>query len=407
MFSNKKLFLIVMVLSILFLSTQVAFAQDIDNVTLGDNGDNHVLSNDNLYRMDVLLNINARDNHVLSNDNPKNKTVFIISDSLGTNILDSASGDFYNNDNLSGFDLVVRSGDQVNDMDEEELHSLFESSDAFIGEWISTDVDSVLTSLLTKYPEVSNKELFLILELPSGNLNSGSTSLNLVRNNTLNYNKIFSSCTDAELIEYFENTKRGSSYTDFSNYIEESSFNDVFNQLVLYKNLNDKDNLKDANGNAIANAKVTVTLNGAKKVLTTNDKGQVSHAISSTLAPKTYTAQISFDGDSNHIKSTAKTTVVVKKATPKMTAKSVTFKVKTKTKKYSITLKDNAGKVMKKVKVTIKVNGKTYSAVTDNYGKTTFKITKLTKKGKFTATIKYAGSKYFNALTKSVKITTK
>lgn len=90
-----------------------------------------------------------------------------------------------------------------------------------------------------------------------------------------------------------------------------------------------------------------------------------------------------------------------------MTAKSVTFKVKTKTKKYSITLKDNAGKVMKKVKVTIKVNGKTYSAVTDNYGKATFKITKLTKKGKFTATIKYAGSKYFNALTKSVKITTK
>ncbi|WP_295030262.1 Ig-like domain-containing protein [uncultured Methanobrevibacter sp.] len=269
MFSNKKLFLIVMVLSILFLSTQVAFAQDIDNVTLGDNGDNHVLSN----------------------DNPKNKTVFIISDSPGTNILDSASGDIYNNDNLSGFDLVVRSGDQVKDMDEEELHSLFESSDAFIGEWISTDVDSVLTSLLTKYPEVSNKELFLILELPSGNLNSGSTSLNLVRNNTLNYNKIFSSYTDAELIEYFENTKRGSSYTDFSNYIEESSFNDVFNQLVLYKNLNDKDNLKDANGNAIANAKVTVTLNGAKKVLTTNDKGQVSYAISSTLAPKTYTAQ--------------------------------------------------------------------------------------------------------------------
>ena len=119
MFSNKKLFLIVMVLSILFLSTQVAFAQDSDNVTLGDNGDNHVLSN----------------------DNPKNKTVFIISDSPGTNILDSASGDIYNNDNLSGFDLVVRSGDQVNDMDEEELHSLFESSDAFIGEWISTDVD--------------------------------------------------------------------------------------------------------------------------------------------------------------------------------------------------------------------------------------------------------------------------
>ena len=56
----------------------------------------------------------------------------------------------------------MRSGEQVKGMKEEELHSLFVNSDAFIGEWISTDVDSVLTNLLGKYPELSHKELFLI-----------------------------------------------------------------------------------------------------------------------------------------------------------------------------------------------------------------------------------------------------
>lgn len=221
--NSRKLFLIAIVLSML-LFTQASFAQDA-NITISDD------NNDNK----------------LSIDDTSSKTIFIISDSPGTNILDSASYEIYNKDNLSGFNLIIRSGDQIKDMDEEELYSLFKSSDAFIAEWVSSDVDSVLTSLLNKHPDVSHKELFLILELPSGNLNSGSTSLNLIRNNTINYNKIFSSYSDAKLIDYFKNTKRGSSYNDFSKYIsnEGSSFNSIFNQLVVYKNLNDKNNLKN------------------------------------------------------------------------------------------------------------------------------------------------------------------
>jgi cobaltochelatase CobN len=179
--------------------------------------------------------------------NPQNKTVFIISDNPGTNILDSASDEIINQDNRSGFNLVVRSGDQIKNMDEEELRSLFDKSDAFIGEWISTDVDSVLTNLLGKYPELSHKELFLILEPPSGNMNSGSTSINLIRNNTVNYNKIFTSLSNDELIDYFKNTKRGSNYNNVYSYItgDGAKFNDVFNQLVLYKDINDKENLKN------------------------------------------------------------------------------------------------------------------------------------------------------------------
>ena len=84
-----------------------------------------------------------------------------------------------------------------------------------------------------------------------------------------------------------------------------------------------------------------------------------------------------------------------------------TFKVKVKTKKYTITLKNNKGKVMKKAKLTLKVGKKTYKATTNSKGKATFKITKLTKKGKYTATIKFAGSKYYKALSKKAKITVK
>ena len=72
-----------------------------------------------------------------------------------------------------------------------------------------------------------------------------------------------------------------------------------------------------------------------------------------------------------------------------------------------MTLKTNQNKVMKNTKVTIKVNKKTYTAKTNSKGQATFKITKLTKKGKYTATVKYAGSKYYNTKSVKVKITVK
>ena len=75
-----------------------------------------------------------------------------------------------------------------------------------------------------------------------------------------------------------------------------------------------------------------------------------------------------------------------------------------KTKKYTITLKNSKGKAVKKAKVTLKVKGKTYKAKTNSKGKATFKITKLTKKGTYKATIKYKGNKYYKKATKKVKI---
>ena len=163
--------------------------------------------------------------------------------------------------------------------------------------------------------------------------------------------------------------------------------------------------LKDSKGKAISGAKVTVTLASAKKY-TTDKNGQIKINIGK-LVPKTYTAKISFAGNANYLASSTTAKVTVKKATPKMTAKAKTFKVKVKTKKYTITLKNNKGKVLKNTKVTLKVNKKTFTAKTNKKGVATFKITNLKKKGKFTAVIKYAGSKYYNKLSKKATITVK
>ena len=164
--------------------------------------------------------------------------------------------------------------------------------------------------------------------------------------------------------------------------------------------------LTDKDGKALANKKVTVKVGTISKTLTTNAKGQVSLNVA-TLVPKTYTASVKFAGDDAYLASSLSPKVVVSKAKPQIVAKAKTFKVKVKTKKYTVTLKNNKGKVMKKVKLTLKVGKKTYKATTNSKGKATFKITKLTKKGKYTATIKFAGSKYYKALSKKVKITVK
>ena len=163
--------------------------------------------------------------------------------------------------------------------------------------------------------------------------------------------------------------------------------------------------LKDSRGNPIKCIDISVDLNGVK-TFTTDAKGQVKIA-TGNLIPMTYTAKITFNGNNNYIKTIKNVKVTVTKATPKLTATKKTFKVKVKTKKYTITLKNNQNKAMKNIKVTIKVNKKTYTTKTNAKGKATFKIKKLTKKGKYNAVVTYKGDKYYNKVTKKTKIIVK
>ena len=164
--------------------------------------------------------------------------------------------------------------------------------------------------------------------------------------------------------------------------------------------------LKDSNNNVLIGKKVTIKLNGKTYTKRTNGDGRISIAVPK-LGVKTYTASISFAGDKYFAKSSKSIKVIVKKATPKLTAKKKTFKRKVKVKKYTITLKTNKNKALKKVKVTLRIKGKTYKAKTNSKGKATFKIKNLKKKGTYKATVKFAGNKYYKKVSKKVKIKVK
>ena len=174
-------------------------------------------------------------------------TIFIISDTVGNNLFDTAACEILDNPSFSDVNINIRSGSQINEMSEEELYNLMNSCDAFLGQWVSSNVDAVLTNLLGKYPDLSNKKVFLILEPPTGNIDSSSTSLNLVRNSTINYEKIFLNVANDDLVDYYKNTKRGGNFESIADYINShaGSFPDFFNDLVLYKDINDKSNLKN------------------------------------------------------------------------------------------------------------------------------------------------------------------
>lgn len=169
-------------------------------------------------------------------------------------------------------------------------------------------------------------------------------------------------------------------------------------------------------------ANVSVVINKKEyNISVVNGTGSLK--VSDKLVANTYDVEASYAGEYPYAASAATTTFkvekvstpesdkdkqipkVTKKAT-KITAKKKTFKAKKKTKKYTIVLK--AGKAaVKKVKLTLKVGKKTYKATTNSKGKATFKLTKLTKKGKYTAVVKFKGNKYYKATSKKVKITVK
>ena len=163
--------------------------------------------------------------------------------------------------------------------------------------------------------------------------------------------------------------------------------------------------LKDYNGKAIEKGKVTIKINGKTYTRTTDSKGQAKILIN--LIPNTYTVSYVFAGNVNYMKSSASSKFIVKKATPKLTAKAASFKRTVKIKKYSVTLKNHKNAAMKSTDISLKVNGKTFKVKTNSKGVATFKITNLKKKGTYKATVIYQNSKYYNRVTKTVKITVK
>ena len=143
---------------------QAAFAEANDTMTVASGNSTHedvIDISSNEYFDSDKISIDNPDNRL---SNTQNTTLFIVSDNPGTNILDKACLELFSENKLDNVNLIVRSGDQIKTMDESEFVNLLSSCDGFIGEWVSSDVDSVLTSVLSKDSSLSNKKLFLILE---------------------------------------------------------------------------------------------------------------------------------------------------------------------------------------------------------------------------------------------------
>ena len=154
-----------------------------------------------------------------------------------------------------------------------------------------------------------------------------------------------------------------------------------------------------------ATGTVTVQANGK-----TYTKTLINGKATFTLPDGNYKAVITYSGDNVYDAFTITKEISIKKPitkkASKITAKKKTFKKSLKTKKYTVTLK--SGKTpIKKVKLIIKIGKKTFKATTNAKGKATFKIKKLTKKGRYTAKITFKGNKYYKATTKKVKIVLK
>ena len=170
--------------------------------------------------------------------------------------------------------------------------------------------------------------------------------------------------------------------------------------------------LKDAKGIALADKTVFIAYNGKKLQKVTDANGYVSEQINQKDA-KVLTVTATFLGDDNYDATMSVYSITINKKPVKLTAAAKVYSASAKTKKYTVTLKTVKGASAdgktyfgKGKTVTLKLNGKTYSAKTNSNGQATFAL-KITKKGKFTALIKYAGSTTYKAVSKSVKITIK
>jgi hypothetical protein len=168
--------------------------------------------------------------------------------------------------------------------------------------------------------------------------------------------------------------------------------------------------LSDSKSKHIAGKKVKITINGVVYNKKTNSKGLVYIYPPKYLPPKQFTkVKMEFAGDSKYCACMRINDIEIYKNTgsskSKVKASAKTFSVN-KTKKYTVKL-TSKGKAVKKAKLKLIVKGKKYAAKTNSKGKATFNLSKLTKKGKFKATILYMGDKKHYMSYKNVKLTVK
>ena len=171
--------------------------------------------------------------------------------------------------------------------------------------------------------------------------------------------------------------------------------------------------LLDVNGNPIANAYIEFAINDKIHGRTTYENGSFAPYELNMLRAGRYTLAFSFGGNDQYNNAFAVVCIDLDKKPITIKASAKTYKASEKTKKYTVSLStivgssaDGKAHLRAGLTVSMLINGITYTGKTNSKGQVSFNI-KITKKGKYTAKISYAGDQTYNSASKSVIITIK
>ncbi|WP_323736946.1 Ig-like domain repeat protein [Methanosphaera sp. ISO3-F5] len=158
--------------------------------------------------------------------------------------------------------------------------------------------------------------------------------------------------------------------------------------------------LTDANGKVIMNTLVNININGKAYTAKTNNKGVYTLTLKATSIGVN-NVSVSYKGNKNYKKATAKTSFKVAKQNVKVTLTGSSYS----NAKATITgkLVDANNKVLMNSNVKITINNKTYTAKTNTEG--TYTITKPVTTKKISLTLAYNGNKNYNAYKKTSNVT--
>ena len=169
-------------------------------------------------------------------------------------------------------------------------------------------------------------------------------------------------------------------------------------------------NLTDINGKPIANTPMQIGFNGKvydyeHNNISTNENGTAKLQIN--LGYKgDYTFAICFLGNEDYNASFAVAVIKVSTQKPTLNVPNKSYKANAKTKTLTATFNTEKGNPIAGKKVTFTVNGKNYSAKTDENGVATVNVS-LNKKGTYNFMVKYGGDSTYAAVSQKAKLTIK
>ena len=234
---------------------------------------------------------------------------------------------------------------------------------------------------------LGNKVFESSIDYNNFNIISGRESPNIVNynataNNTIGENNVF----DSTLSTLF-------SYENITVTIQEANENTIVFRVVF----------KDKEGNALANKDIKLIFNSTENNFTTDENGAAALVLD-LKEVGTYDILMSFAGDEKYFASSALGTVTVRKFIPSLTVSNVSYKTTDGNKVLTATLKDEDGLALANKTIIFNVNGKNYTATTNEKGIATAKIS-LTAGGTYLISASFAGNDEFDAKASSAKLT--